>query len=98
MKRREEKLGENPEAGGETRPAGPRRDPLQHYLVGDIQIAAGFTEGHHNGHVAIFAGHVEGGVAVPILEIDRTPLADESLDDLHLTPSHSKMKSDVSVL
>lgn len=72
--------------------------PHHHYLVGDIQIAAGFTEGHHNRHVAVFAGHMEWGVAVPVLEVDRTPLANESLDHLHLTPSHGKMKSDVSVL
>lgn len=75
-----------------------QRDPLQHYLVGDIQVAAGFTEGHHDRHVAILAGHMEWGVAVPVLEVDRTSLADESLDDLHLTPSHSKVKSDVSIL
>jgi len=78
--------------------AGPCRDACRHYLVGDIQVAVGLTEGHHNRHVAIFAGHVEGGVAVPVLEVDRTSLADESLDDLHLTPSHGKMKSDVSIL
>lgn len=71
---------------------------LQLYLVWDIQIAVGFTEGHHNWHVAIFAGHVEGGVAVPVLEIDETSLADESLNNLHLTSSYSKMKSDVSIL
>lgn len=78
--------------------AGPCRDPHRRYLVRDIQIAAGFTEGHHDRHVAIFAGHMEGGVAVPVLEVDRTSLADESLDDLHLTPSHGKMKSNVSIL
>lgn len=68
------------------------------YLVWDIQAAAGFTEGHHNRHVAVFAGHVQRGVAMPVLEIDETSLAEESLDDLHLTSSHSKMKSNVSVL
>ena len=68
-----------------------QRSSLQLYLVGEIQIAVGFTEGQHNRHVAIFAGHMEGGVAMPILEIDGTALADESLDDLHLTSSHGKM-------
>lgn len=64
---------------------------LQLYLVGEIQIAVGFTEGHHNRHVAIFTGHMEGGVAMPVLEINGTALVDESLDDLHLTSSHGKM-------
>ena len=68
------------------------------YLVGEIHIAVGLTEGHHDRHVAIFAGHVEGGVAMPVLKIDATPLADEPLDDLHLTSSHGEMQSDVSVL
>lgn len=68
------------------------------YLVGDVHIAAGLAEGHHDGHAAVLAGHVEGGVAVPVLEIDEASLAEESLDDLHLTPPHSEMQSDVSVL
>lgn len=75
-----------------------RGHSLRPYLVGDIQVAAGLAEGHHNGHVAVLAGHVEGGVAVPVLEIDEASLAEQGLDDLHLTPSHSEMKSDVSIL
>lgn len=96
MKRGKEEVGQNPEAAHRH---GAFWDlSLQLYLVGNIQIAAGFTEGHHNRHIAIFAGHMEGGVAVPVLEIDETSLADESLDDLHLTSSYSEMKSNVSIL
>ena len=78
---------------------GSCRDPvLCAYLVGDVQIAVCFTEGHHDRHVAIFTRHMEGSIAVPVLIIDETPLAEESLDYLHLTPSYSQMKGNVSIL
>lgn len=68
------------------------------YLVGDVQIAAGFAEGHHNRCTSILAGHVQRCVAMSILEIHETPMAKEGLDDLHLTAPHSKMQGNVSIL
>lgn len=41
---------------------------------------------------------MQGGVAMPILEIYKAPMAKEGLDDLHLTAPHSKMKGDVPIL
>lgn len=63
-------LAQNPEAGRHRDMDGfQQRSSLQLYLVGEIQIAVGFTEGYHNRH-AITLQATWRGCCHACLEID----------------------------
>lgn len=67
-------------------------------FVRNIQIGFSSTDLHDHRQVAVLAGDVQGCVAMAILVVYITMMAEQTLDNFNLTPPHCQMQGNVTVL